>query len=50
MRFVKPLDEAMLHEGFSKFDKLITDEDGTVVGRFGSAVLKLMNAHNYKLK
>jgi 1-deoxy-D-xylulose-5-phosphate synthase len=48
MRFVKPLDEAMLHEVFQKFDKVITVEDGTVVGGFGSAVLEFINEHNYK--
>jgi 1-deoxy-D-xylulose-5-phosphate synthase len=48
MRFVKPLDEAMLHEIFSKFDKIITVEDGTIVGGFGSAILEFMNGHNYK--
>lgn len=48
MRFVKPLDEALLHEVFSKFDKVITVEDGTVVGGFGSAILEFMNQHNYK--
>jgi 1-deoxy-D-xylulose-5-phosphate synthase len=48
MRFVKPIDEKMLHEVFSKFDKIITVEDGTVVGGFGSAVLEFMNQHNYK--
>jgi 1-deoxy-D-xylulose-5-phosphate synthase len=48
MRFAKPLDEAMLHEVFSKFNKVITVEDGTVVGGFGSAVLEFMNEHNYK--
>lgn len=48
MRFVKPLDEEMLHEVFGKFDKVITVEDGTVVGGFGSAILEFMNAHNYK--
>lgn len=48
MRFAKPLDEEMLHEVFSKFDKIITVEDGTVVGGFGSAILEFMNAHNYK--
>ena len=35
MRFVKPLDEEMLHEVFSKYHKIITVEDGTVVGGFG---------------
>jgi 1-deoxy-D-xylulose-5-phosphate synthase len=48
MRFVKPLDEAMLHEVFSRFDKIITVEDGTIVGGFGSAVLEFMNEHHYK--
>ncbi len=48
MRFVKPLDENLLHEVFSKFDKIITIEDGTVVGGFGSAVLEFMSKNNYK--
>ncbi|HLF45891.1 MAG TPA: 1-deoxy-D-xylulose-5-phosphate synthase [Chitinophagaceae bacterium] len=48
LRFVKPLDEEMLHEVFKKFDKVITVEDGTVVGGFGSAVLEFMNEHHYK--
>jgi 1-deoxy-D-xylulose-5-phosphate synthase len=48
MRFAKPIDEALLHEVFAKFDKIITVEDGTVVGGFGSAVLEFMNAHGYK--
>jgi 1-deoxy-D-xylulose-5-phosphate synthase len=47
MRFVKPLDEAMLHEIAGKFGKIVTVEDGTVVGGFGSAVLEFMAAHNY---
>lgn len=48
MRFAKPLDEAMLHEVFSKFEKIVTIEDGTVKGGFGSAVLEFMAEHNYK--
>jgi 1-deoxy-D-xylulose-5-phosphate synthase len=48
MRFVKPLDEEMAHEVFSKYNKVITIEDGTVVGGFGSAVLEFMNANGYK--
>ncbi|HEX2682764.1 MAG TPA: 1-deoxy-D-xylulose-5-phosphate synthase, partial [Ferruginibacter sp.] len=48
MRFVKPLDEEMLHEVFSKYKKIITIEDGTVVGGFGSAILEFMNEHGYK--
>lgn len=48
MRFTKPLDEEMLHEVFAKFNKIITVEDGTIVGGFGSAVLEFMNEHGYK--
>ncbi len=48
MRFVKPIDEELLHEVFSKFSKVITIEDGTIVGGFGSAVLEFMNEHGYK--
>ncbi|MCH2229085.1 MAG: 1-deoxy-D-xylulose-5-phosphate synthase [Crocinitomicaceae bacterium] len=42
MRFVKPIDETMLHEVFSKFDKVITVEDGCLMGGFGSAVIEFM--------
>ena len=48
MRFAKPLDEELLHEVFGKFNKIITIEDGTIQGGFGSAVLEFMNEHNYK--
>jgi 1-deoxy-D-xylulose-5-phosphate synthase len=48
MRFTKPLDEELLHEVFKKFEKVITVEDGTTVGGFGSAVLEFMNANGYK--
>ena len=48
MRFAKPIDEVMLHEVFAKFDKIITVEDGTVVGGFGTAVLEFMNQNCYK--
>jgi 1-deoxy-D-xylulose-5-phosphate synthase len=47
MRFVKPLDEELLHEVFRKFDRIITVEDGTVVGGFGSAILEFQAAHGY---
>ncbi len=47
MRFVKPIDEALLHEVFAKHNKIITIEDGTIVGGFGSAVLEFMAANNY---
>jgi 1-deoxy-D-xylulose-5-phosphate synthase len=48
IRFVKPLDEALLHEVFSNYSKIVTVEDGTVVGGFGSAILEFMNANGYK--
>ncbi len=48
MRFAKPIDEELLHEVFAKFDKVLTIEDGTVIGGFGSAVLEFMAQHNYK--
>lgn len=47
MRFVKPLDEKLLNEVFSKFDKVITVEDGTIVGGLGSAVIEFMADHGY---
>ena len=47
MRFVKPLDEDMLHEIFNTFDKIITVEDGVVTGGFGSAVLEFAAVHSY---
>jgi 1-deoxy-D-xylulose-5-phosphate synthase len=47
MRFAKPIDEEMLHEVFSKYNKIITVEDGTVVGGIGSAILEFMAAHGY---
>ncbi len=47
MRFVKPLDEKMLHEIAKNYTKIITVEDGTIVGGLGSAVLEFMALHNY---
>lgn len=47
MRFVKPIDELMLHEVFSKFDKIITIEDGCIMGGFGSAVIEFMVDNGY---
>jgi len=47
MRFVKPLDERMLHEIFSEYRKIITVEDGGLQGGFGSAILEFMADNNY---
>ncbi len=50
LRFAKPLDEELLHEIFNKFDKIISIEDGTIIGGFGSAILEFMNSSNYNAK
>jgi 1-deoxy-D-xylulose-5-phosphate synthase len=47
LRFVKPIDEEMLHEVFTNYSKVITIEDGTIVGGAGSAILEFMAANNY---
>lgn len=48
LRFVKPLDEALLHEVFKKFNHVITVEDGCIEGGMGSAVLEFMADNKYK--
>jgi len=48
MRFIKPLDAALLHSILKKHDTIITIEDGTVSGGFGSAILEFAAKHNYK--
>jgi 1-deoxy-D-xylulose-5-phosphate synthase len=48
LRFAKPLDEEMLHEVFSKYNKIITIEDGTVIGGIGSAIVEFMAENGYK--
>ena len=50
MRYVKPLDEALLHQVFAKNKKVITVEDGCLPGGFGTAVLEFMADHNYHAK
>lgn len=47
MRFLKPLDENLLHEIGNKFDRIVTIEDGVRMGGFGSAILEWMSDHNY---
>lgn len=47
MRFVKPLDEGLLHEILGTYTKIITIEDGCIQGGFGSAVLEFMADHRY---
>jgi len=47
IRFLKPIDEELLHEVLKKFNKIVTVEDGTIVGGLGSAVLEFMADHGY---
>ncbi|WNW01292.1 1-deoxy-D-xylulose-5-phosphate synthase [Tenacibaculum sp. HL-MS23] len=48
MRFVKPLDKTLLNSVFNQFDKIITVEDGTITGGFGTAILEYASEQNYK--
>ena len=52
MRFLKPFDKEMLHQTLKRFDKIITIEDGTVVGGLGSLVSEFMveNAYTNHIK
>lgn len=50
MRFLKPLDEEMLHEIGKKFDRIVTIEDGVIQGGFGSAILEFMADNNYNIQ
>jgi 1-deoxy-D-xylulose-5-phosphate synthase len=50
MRFVKPLDEEIMHQVGKSYKKVITIEDGTVVGGFGSACLEFFAEHNYQVE
>ena len=47
LRFVKPLDQILLHEVFSTFKKIITVEDGCLQGGMGSAVAEFMIDNSY---
>ncbi|MFL0094599.1 1-deoxy-D-xylulose-5-phosphate synthase [Tenacibaculum maritimum] len=50
MRFIKPLDATLLKEIFSRFTSIITIEDGTITGGFGSAILAAAAENNFKGK
>jgi 1-deoxy-D-xylulose-5-phosphate synthase len=47
MRFVAPLDKAILHKVFTNFRHVITIEDGVLSGGFGSAVVEFMSDNGY---
>ena len=50
MRFLKPIDESLLHQVGKRFKKIITVEDGTIYGGLGSAVIEFMNDNDYASK
>jgi 1-deoxy-D-xylulose-5-phosphate synthase len=50
MRFVKPLDEELLHSVLKKFKNIISIEDGMITGGFGSALLEFMSCKDYNSK
>ncbi len=50
MRFVKPIDEELLHDIFQNYNHVITVEDGCLMGGFGSAVLEFMADNNFTTK
>ncbi len=47
MGFIKPLDITLLHTIFQKFDIILTIEDGTIVGGFGSSIIEFAQDNNY---
>jgi 1-deoxy-D-xylulose-5-phosphate synthase len=47
LRFIKPLDEELLHEVFTKFKNIVTIEDGCLQGGMGSAILEFMADNRY---
>jgi len=50
MRFVKPLDEKLLHQIFEKYQTIIAIEDGVLKGGFGSSILEFASENNYTNK
>tara|TARA_B110000238_G_scaffold25731_1_gene24970 strand:+ start:1268 stop:3037 length:1770 start_codon:yes stop_codon:yes gene_type:complete len=50
MRFVKPLDEKLLHQIFEEHPTIITTEDGIIKGGFGSAILEFASNNDYTNK
>jgi 1-deoxy-D-xylulose-5-phosphate synthase len=47
MRFLKPLDETLLHKIFATYKQVLTIEDGTIKGGLGSAILEFAASNNY---
>ncbi|SOC79595.1 1-deoxy-D-xylulose-5-phosphate synthase [Salinimicrobium sediminis] len=49
MRFVKPLDEELLHEVMKTYKAVVTIEDGVVKGGFGSAIMEFAQEHHIQI-
>jgi len=47
MIYLKPLDEAILHEVGKRFSQIVTVENGVITGGLGSAVMEFMSGHGY---
>jgi len=50
MRYLKPIDTDLLHEVLGKHNRIITVEDGCIIGGLGSAVVEFVNDNNYRAK
>jgi 1-deoxy-D-xylulose-5-phosphate synthase len=50
MIFLKPLDQELLHDIFRKFRKIVTAEDGTIIGGLGSLIIDFMSENGYSAK
>jgi 1-deoxy-D-xylulose-5-phosphate synthase len=50
MRFLKPLDTNLLHQIFKSHKAIITVEDASIIGGFGSAIIEFASEHNYQNK
>lgn len=48
LRFLKPLDESLLHQVFKKHKAIITIEDGTIIGGLGTSVVAFAASNGYK--
>ena len=50
MIYLKPIDESILHEVGKHFSHIITVEDGTIAGGFGSTVVEFMAENEYQVR
>lgn len=49
LRYLKPLDETLLHDAFSTHEHIITVEDGAIAGGMGTALMEFAQQHGYRL-